>query len=222
MTDTHQPGQVRTAVITGMHPYDVPAFYRLFKSMPAVDSYPQNLWDFAASPPEARAEYEVLVFYNFHPAPPEPEAGPWDAARRAALESLGQNGQGLLLLHHALLAFRGWSLWDDLVGVRDRGFGFYPGEELQCKVAAPGHPIVQGLSSWTLVDETYTMGEPGPDSEVLITTEHPRSMKNLAWTRQFRNSRVFCYESGHDNVAWTTPEFHTVVERGIQWLAGRI
>jgi type 1 glutamine amidotransferase len=46
-------------------------------------------------------------------------------------------------------------------------------------------------------------------------------MKTIAWTRQYKNARVFCYQSGHDNQAYANPNFRKVVARGIHWLAGR-
>ena len=48
------------------------------------------------------------------------------------------------------------------------------------------------------------------------------SMKTLAWTRQYKNARVFCCQSGHDNQVFADSNFRTVIARGIQWLAGRI
>ncbi len=48
------------------------------------------------------------------------------------------------------------------------------------------------------------------------------SMKVLAWARQYKNARVFCCQSGHDNQVFADPNFRTVIARGIQWLAGRI
>jgi type 1 glutamine amidotransferase len=73
-----------------------------------------------------------------------------------------------------------------------------------------------------MTDETYTMSDPGPDSEILLSVHHPKSMKHLAWTRQFRNSRVFNLQSGHDNLTWVDPNFRQVLERGLAWCAGRI
>jgi type 1 glutamine amidotransferase len=65
------------------------------------------------------------------------------------------------------------------------------------------------------------MNDAGEGSDVLLTTVHPESMKTIAWTRQYKNARVFCYQSGHDNQAYANPNFRKVVARGIHWLAGR-
>ena len=47
-------------------------------------------------------------------------------------------------------------------------------------------------------------------------------MTTLGWTRQHGRSRVMVYTGGHSRIPYNTPEFRTVVVRGIQWLAGRL
>ena len=90
------------------------------------------------------------------------------------------------------------------------------GQTLQVQVANRDHPITRSLTGWTMGDETYTMAEAGPSSEILLTVAHPRSMRTLAWTRQFKQSRVFCFQSGHDNVTWANPAFPEILQRGLR------
>jgi type 1 glutamine amidotransferase len=73
-----------------------------------------------------------------------------------------------------------------------------------------------------MIDKTYLMNDAGSDSEVLLTTDNPRSMKTLAWTRQYKKARVFCYQAGHDNQTYTDPNFRRIVSQGIKWLARKI
>lgn len=65
------------------------------------------------------------------------------------------------------------------------------------------------------------MADAGEGSQVLLSTDHPKSMKTLAWARQYKKARVFCLESGHDNQAWANPHFREILRRGILWCAGR-
>jgi type 1 glutamine amidotransferase len=78
------------------------------------------------------------------------------------------------------------------------------------------------MKPWEMTDETYTMNEPGDDSEVLLTTTHEKSMKSIGWVRRFKSSRVFCFQSGHDNESWNNAEFRKMLERGIRWSAGNL
>jgi len=212
----------RTAVVTGHHPFDVPNFHALFRALPEIDAYPQHMEDFSADAGQARETYDAVVFYNMHTETPAAE-GPWfEKGVRAALERLGETDQGIVVLHHAILAYPEWDFWGDLVGIQDRSFGYHIGQELQIQIEDSKHPITSGLEGFGIVDETYTMASTGEGSEILLTADHELSMRSIGWTRQFRKARVFCFQSGHDAVAFANPSFRTVLSRGIQWVAGRI
>lgn len=215
--------KIKIAVVTGGHAFDVIGFSDLFRALDGVQAYIQHIDDFAVASEETRDSYDVVLFYSFMQPEPQDNDQPWYAGKpRTALEHLGESGQGLVILHHALLAYRGWSLWNDLVGVEQRGFGYYPQEHFRVQVADPRHPITRGLTDWDMVDETYTMGDAGMGNHILLTTDHPRSMRTLAWTRKYKNARVLCLESGHDSETYANTNFQKVLLQGIQWAAGRI
>jgi hypothetical protein len=212
---------LKTAVLIGGHTFDVPGFRALLDSLPDVDYYLQDLENFAADSGKVRAQYETILFYNMPRHVPDP-GNRGDLRVIGALESVVEAGQGIVVLHHAVLAFAEWSWWADLVDIADRSFGYDHDQSIPVTVANPNHPITSGIADWEILDETYSMDGAGADSEVLLTTEHPRSMPTLAWTRQFHKSRVFCYQGGHDNHAFADPTFRTILGRGLQWTAGRL
>ena len=214
---THQSDNdsIKAAVITGGHFFDVPGFHAIFRDMPQVDSYIQLEANWAADVGNVLDTYDVFLFYNMPRGLPEERTRP-------VLEKLGQSGQGIFLLHHAILAYEQWPFWSELVGISDRSFGYDHEQELYVHIADPTHPITKGIQPWQMVDETYSMASAGDDSHLLLTTDHPRSMNVLGWTRQFRNARVFCFQSGHDNLTYTDLNFRKTILRGIQWCARRI
>jgi type 1 glutamine amidotransferase len=205
---------IKVAVVTGMHPFEVPPFIQLFRSLEGVDAYVQDLENYCLDLAHVRDEYDAVLFYNMHREPPE--------GCREALESLGQTKQGLLFLHHGVLAFRDWPLWSEIIGIEDRSFTYKAGETVSVEIADADHPITRGMAPWTMTDEVYAMHEPGGESHVLLTTEHPQSLHALAWTRRYQLSRVFVLASGHGEETYTDPNFREVLRRGIAWLAGRI
>jgi len=214
MASATQP--ITTAVITGDHPFEVVEFIDLLYGLPGIRFYPQSLANFADDMSHARNWYDVLLFFNMHREPP-------NESTRIVLESLGESEQGLLFLHHGMLAFWEWPLWGDIVGVRHPGtFGYAIGETVHVQVADPEHPVTRELHAWTTVDEVYELDDASPGSHVLLTTDHPQSMKTLAWTRQHKQSRVFVTALGHDKLAYADPNFQELLLRGIQWAAGRI
>lgn len=217
------PEPVRTAVVTGGHPYDVPAFTALFRGMTGVDAYVQHMEDFATDPAGRRDWYDAVLFYHILQKTPD-GTGPWfEETWLSALERLGKTRQGIVVLHHALLAFPDWPLWHHLVGIPDYAFrDYHLNQSVRIAPAGPGHPITRGLSAWEMTDETYEMAEPGADSEILLTIAHPKSMRACGWARQYGEARVFCLQSGHDAAAFGCPSFATVLERGILWCAHRL
>lgn len=212
---------LKLAVVTGGHSYDVPNFHRLFRAIgDGMDVYIQHMDDFAASPTEVRQSYDVVLFYIMLMHGPSDEGNAWYAGKsKTALEGLGNTAQGIVVLHHAILAYPEFDLWHQLTGITERSFGYYIGESVIAHIAEPDHPIVSGLRDWSMTDETYTMAEPDMKSRVILTYDHPKSMRAIAWTREYEKSRVFNYQAGHDNATWQDPNFRAVLQRGIVWAA---
>jgi uncharacterized protein len=215
---------LKVAVITGGHSYDVPNFHRLFRAIgDGLDVYIQNMDDFASSPVEVRDAYDVALFYIMLMDGPRDEGLGWYQGKpKSVLEHLGTTSQGIVVLHHALLAYPQWPTWSDVVGIAKRKFGYYMAQTVATQIVNAQHPITSGLKEWTMVDETYTMpdAEAGAGNDILLTYDHPQSSRTIAWTRTYRQSRVFCYQAGHDNVTWVEPNFRHVLKRGILWAAG--
>ncbi len=210
----------KVAVITGGHGFDVPRFHHLFRSLFDADVYIQHMEMFATSSREIREAYDVVLFFHMLMKTPTEES---DKAVKTALEELGETKQGLLVLHHSILAYPQWNLWSEIVGIEDRSkFDFYSEVTIHVDVMQADHPITQGLQGWDMADETYTANDADEGSDILLTTDHPKSMRTIGWTRQYKKSRVFCLESGHDNQTWMNHNFREVLRRGIQWCAGRI
>lgn len=199
------------AVVTGEHGFQEKQFDAVFESMESVQFLREDLDDFVDDPDQQ--DYDTVVFYNFH------RPYPTDAQAEAIL-GLAARGQGMVILHHAILAFPEWDAYSEMCGIGERGeFGYYPRQTLQVQIADANHPITEGLTEWEMGDETYTMASAGDDSSILLTVDHPNSMDVLGWAREYGNSRVFCLQSGHDDVTFSNPNFREVLQRGIHWCA---
>ena len=226
---------ITVAVVTGEHPFNVPAFHQLFRSLPGIDAYPQDLDEFVQDWGKVRSHYDVVLLFNWHlDTPPENERGWWQKGKTQRLEELGQTEQGIVVLHHAMWAFPGWPFWSEMVGVAhaERGISYDEvrqnvsfGERIHLDIADHEHPITRGLSPWDMVGETwgFRASAPTPDCQILLTTDHPKMrMKAMSWVRQFGKARLFYLQPGHDNHAWADETFRTVLLRGIQWAARRL
>jgi type 1 glutamine amidotransferase len=210
------------AVVTGGHAFDVPNFYRLFRQLPGVDAYPQHIEHFASSPEKVRDSYDAIVFYGMDQGIPEEEGRRAGGNPKAAIERLVDQGQGIVVLHHALLAWEKWDLWNQLIGFDNRNFKYKEGLQLKIAVGDESHAITQGMSEFTIVDEGYVLhGKHDGQGVVLLTTDHDDAMDEVAWARQHGEGRVFCLALGHDNEAWSNTAFREILGRGIAWSAGK-
>ena len=206
---------VSTAVVTGGHFYEVVDFHRLFRSLDGVDAYIQHLDDFVESPSPMRDGYEVVLFFTMLLEGPQ-------GGHLEALERVRTARQGVVVLHHSILAFPYSPFWRRWTDLHNLSHSVDPPEPITTEIADPHHPITSGLADWEMVDEIYRMGGPGADSHILLAARHPHSMRALAWARETDGQRVMCYQAGHDHQAWTNPSYRAVLERSIRWCAGRI
>lgn len=204
---------MKIAVVTGEHGFREKDFDAVFLSMKDIEFIRKDLDVFVDD--TNKEEYETVVFYNFH------RPYPTDTQEKTILD-LTERGQGMVILHHAILAFPEWDAYSEMCGIDSRSdFGYYPKQTLQMQITDPTHPITKGLSNWEMGDETYTMKSADEDSTILLTVDHPNSMDVIGWTREYENSRIFCLQSGHDNVTYSDPNFREVLQRGIHWCANQ-
>ncbi len=212
---------LRVAVVTGGHAFDVPNFYRLFRELPGIDAYPQHIEHFASSPQETRDAYDAVLFYGMDQGIPEEEGRRAAGNPRAAIERIVAQGQGVVVLHHALLAWEKWDFWNQLIGFDNRNFSYKEGLQLHVEIADSQHAITEGVRDFDIVDEGYVLkGDYDGEGTVLLTVDHENSMDQVAWAREFQASRVFCIALGHDDQSWSNPSFRQILQRGITWVAG--
>lgn len=213
---------ITTAVVTGGHPFDVIGLQEAFRALPGVHAYFQHMEDFATDAGGNRKRYDVVVFYHMLQELP-PDEAPWAQRKiRQALENIPESDQGILVLHHSILGYPEWKTWNDLVGIPDPDFqSYHHGESVASHVIHHDHPVTTGLADWTMTDETYVM-PPAREEDgntILLTTDHPRSMETLAWTRQCGRAPVLCWQAGHDNQTFADPHFRAFLLRALRWLS---
>jgi trehalose utilization protein len=212
---------LEAAVLVENHPYDVVGFQRMLNSFTDCNCYVQPV-DLFVQDEDNRKKYGVVLWYNINWDPPKED----EVLYKYFENEIGRTTQGIVLIHHALLNFQNWDLYTEVCGLRQRGAGSFKYTQDQAvneHILDPDHPITRGVADFRVTDETYAIGEPEePGNHILITTDNSTSMKNLAWTRQYKNSRVFAYASGHDNRVYADENYRRVVHQGLLWAAGRI
>lgn len=209
--------KLKVAVLVECHPFDIVNFQKMLWSFEDCDCFVQA-FDLFAQDEVNQESYDVVLYYNMS----LPKLAEENPVRKYLEEKLGNTKQGIILLHHALLSFPKWDLWTKVSGVKvrceDGVFQYHQNETVNEHIMDASHPITEGIKDFTLVDETYIIGEPDEEgNKILVTTNNAQSIKNIAWTRTYKNSRVFCYASGHDNKAYENETFRKLIHNAILW-----
>lgn len=152
-------------------------------------------------------------------------ASPSAAARDALAAHLAAGG-GLLGMHTASICFDDWPGWGDALGgawAWDRSHHPGIGPRVSVSVAA-GHPLVDGLDDFAVVDEVYSDLALRPGVEGLLAAPHPGTdapRHPLLWAREHGGGRVVYDALGHHPPSYDVPEHAEIVRRAIRWTTGR-
>ena len=225
--DKPAEGKLRVLIVTGGHAFAEEPFFALFDGIEDV-TYTKAAYPEVA--PLLRTgltkTYDAIVFYDMWANGVTPE-------QQQSLVELLDSGIGVVALHHTLAAHQGWPEYAKIIGgkyhIEDRveggktiaKSGFLHGQDIAVKVADRNHPITQGLSDFQVHDETYRDCVIDSSAHVLLTTENPTSNRQIAWTKTYKNSRVFYLQLGHGPQIFADATYRTLVARGIRWSVGR-
>lgn len=210
-------GKLKVAVIVENHEYDVINFQKMLDSFEDCECYVQPFHLFVRDE-DNKTKYDTVLYYSmFWDSPPDDSP-----IMKYMREEIGNTKQGIILLHHALICFQGWDVYTEITGQKNRGAGglFKYTQNQQAKqiILDTNHPITKGVSTFTITDETYILGEPEePGNTILMTTDNETSIKNIAWVRQYKKSKVFCYAAGHDNNAYGDSNFRKILHNAIKY-----
>ncbi len=213
--------KIHALLITGGHAFDTIAFFETFNAMDAVVFN-------TLSQPEANehlvnenlSDIDVFVFYDL-----------WEnisEEQKNAYYAFAEEGKGFVFLHHSIVSYQGWDDFKLFVGGK---YNENPSDSLKksnyahdldmdVKVLDPNHPVLSGIKDFTIHDEGYSNIEISPEVHPLLGTDHPQAAKYVAWTNNFRNSRIVYILLGHDNKAWSNKNFSRLVENAIKWTSG--
>lgn len=216
--------KLKIALILDMHPFDEIEFKHMFDAMDDIEVFPQLIENYKFDYVGNNSKYDGFIFYNMSLETPVadeifiPEVkSPGDT-----IFEIGKSGQGIVVLHHALLSHPQWSLWGDLVSIPERSFDYFVDVPLDIHVVSKKHPITLGMSDWQMQDETFLLMDCSHDADVILRTDCKKSIKTLAWVKQFKNSRVFVTTLGHGSSAYSNPNFACMLHNAIRWTCKEI
>jgi hypothetical protein len=216
--------KIRVLITTGGHAFDRKNFFAMW------DSFPGMSWRETSQTKTSEAftpanldRCDVVAMYDMIPN--------ITADEEVALQAFLKRGGGLVVLHHTICSRQQSPTFERIIGGKflskpeTRDGKELPksaatgGVRFRIHVADPKHPITEGLADFDVEDEPYSGMIVNPRNHVLLTSDEPKSNKEIAWTRQEGKARVAFIQLGHDNKTYTNPNYKKIVERAVQWAA---
>ena len=216
--------KIKVVILVGGHGFDQATFDKFWSGYGDIDS---RIWKgspYTAFDDISQFKDDVIVMYNL-------SSGMTEKQKQNFLKLL-ERGVGLVVWHHALANCQDWPEFEKITGAK---FWLKPGErngtqiarsgtgggKVKCHIEDPSHPVTKGISDFEIADETYNHQTFCDGIHVLVTTDHPRSDKTIAWVQQYGKARVFGYQSGHDAKAWNNDGFRRLMAQGILWASAK-
>ena len=168
-------------------------------------------------------QYDVLVLYNMSQKISE--------KRQQNFLKLLDDGVGLVVLHHAIAAFSDWREYRKIIGakywledtvedgVEYKKCTWKEGVDMPLHVEDATHPIMAGITDFTIHDEVYKGYDLQPDNHLLLSCGLSNSQKEIAWTRAYGHAKVCLIQPGHGPEAHGDENYRRMVRQAIAWVA---
>lgn len=178
------------------------------------------------------APFDMMFFMN----PTGDIFGPTSSsAERDVFKTWLKEKKSFAGVHSATDTEHSFPWYEDLVGeiYRDHTSENLPGATVNIEDVAKNHPTMMGLPSpWTRNEEWYNFVKGRVDGNlpglmILLRFGGPTPMRGpavgqpIAWIRCWEGIRSFYTAMGHDNSAYSEPNFKKHVLQGILWAARR-
>lgn len=216
---------IQVVILVGGHGYDEKEFPQAWGSHEDIQCEIWKGQPYTVFDDLEKFKYDVILMYNL-------TSGITDRQKENFLKLL-ERGVGLVVWHHSLANCQNWPEFEKIAGGK---FWLRPGmrngkkvgrsgtgsDRFKMKIADPDHPITKGLKPFEIQDESYNKQTFVEGIRVLVTTDHPKSDRPIAWAHDYSGARVFGYQSGHDARAWSQPGHRHLMANGIRWVARRL
>jgi type 1 glutamine amidotransferase len=219
--------EIKVVVITGGHSFEHDPFFKMFDQIKGIQYTEAAQKDHSEIFEDLRGwDYDVIVFYNM--------TQNMSQKRRRNFLRLLDEGVGVVALHHTMGAYQEFPRFKQIIGTKyylkdtteggvlHKGGTYLHDVDFTVHIADKNHPITQGMSDFTIHDETYKNCWFAKDNHVLLTTDCPTSDTTIAWVRNFERARICTIQLGHNSKAYENSNYRQLIERAILWTAGKL
>ena len=216
------PDTVRVLLITGGHDFDREDFAVLMSRLPIVYTHVEHPYAHDMFRAETIKNFDVVLLYDM----------PQRISEEAQQDFIAilEKGIGVVVLHHAIWSYDHWSEYVKIVGGRGHHYRwlkdgveqprstFRHDVTMNIRVEDKNHPVTKGVEDFVVIDEAYSGIEILPTVTPLLSTDSEHSAPLVAWTNEYKNSRIVTITLGHCRLSWEHPAFIQVLSQAILWV----
>lgn len=212
---------LRLLVVTGGHSFDK-SFFEIFRT------HKDKKWEHREHEPKSTStvysqpiadSFDVVLLYDM----PQKIT----AEEKQNFLALFDKGVGVVALHHSLCSYQDWDTFGDIIGARMRAIddGALPAFTYKHDVrfllqrVDGTHPVLEGVSSFTVFDETYGRMFLDSGSQPLLVTGQEGSIPVVAWARKYKQSRVVAIQPGHGPSIFQEAQWLRLLSNAVRWAA---
>ncbi|MCL2501090.1 MAG: ThuA domain-containing protein [Defluviitaleaceae bacterium] len=183
--------------------------------------------------PTILADYAVVIMSKCdHITQQDMTSWKTDEVQEAIIKYV-ENGGGLLVTHSGTVRGKDTRKLDDLIGCR---FAFHPNNCPTTVDVIKPHPITEGVSAFTEIDEHYHLTITAPDADVFLASyaaaqgeeakyesepyfNTPSAVRAAGYVRSQGQGRVCVLTPGHTLAVWLNPQYQLLLENALRWCA---
>jgi putative membrane-bound dehydrogenase-like protein len=152
------------------------------------------------------AKYDGLMIYaNYDTISPSVEK---------AILNYVKGGKGFIPVHCASFCFQNSPEYINMVGGQ---FKEHKTDTFPATIVDAKHPIMKGVASFSVWDETYVHHKIAKDIHVLTERVEGDHHEPYTWVKNYGKGKVFYTAYGHDERSWKNLEFLKMLKNGVVW-----
>ncbi len=215
---------VKIMLITGGHAFDTIQFFQLFDALEGIEyEHFQQPKANEKLVKDLAKDFDVLVFYDM-----------WNdisETQKKAYVKLTKAGKPFLFLHHSLVSYQNWHLFEKIIGgkyieknpaVPENEQSTYEHDVWVYMQPVKNHPGNQRFSACCCLMKFMEMYEFRMMLFRFLQTHHPKSSRIIGWENNFNSSKIIYLQPGHDYRSFESEDYRKLVLQTINYLAEKV
>jgi len=161
--------------------------------------------------PEGIVEYDVFLDYM--------HGGLLNEEQTMSVLDFVAEGKALVGVHSAAVDKKSPEFMSLLGG---KYIGHSGPEEAEVTVVDDNHPITEGISDFSIIDEIYKLDFDPTPLRILIEGEVDGTTYPVCWVREYGEGKVAFLSLGHGEEAFENETFQELVVRCVKWAVKQI